>query len=89
MAPEVVFAARRKTQAGLGDLASNMLVPAMGIRDLIHVVCLLTATGLLIGSFILFIQHRRNPIEVPMSKPFTMIFVAIALILLTFIPIGF
>ena len=89
MSPGVVLAARRKTQSGIGDLASNMLVPAMGIRDLIQVVCLLTAAGLLIGSFILFIQHRRNPIEVPISKPFAMIAVAVALFLLTLLPIGF
>ncbi len=83
--PQWVFARRSQS---LGGIAKNLDQPIQGVIGLIQTICLIAGIGLLIGSVIKYMQHRKNPVEVTLGTVFTLLLVGLALIALTFIPLN-
>ncbi len=73
----------------LGEIAGGISDPILGIIKLVHAICLIAGVGLVVGSVIRYKQHRQNPVEVPMSSCIMLLIAGLALIALTFIPLGF
>lgn len=72
----------------IGDVSNNLFEAVLGINSIIHVICLVTGSALILGAFFRYMNHRRNPIVAPLSSVFAFLIAGIAIILLIFIPIG-
>lgn len=72
----------------VGGISSNLFSAVVGIRKIIHVLCLLTGTGLIMGAFVRYQTHRKNPVVAPLSAVFALLIAGIVVISLIFIPIG-
>jgi hypothetical protein len=79
-------AASYHTSYGVGGIANQLFGEAMGIRQIVRVICIVTGTALIFGSVIQYRKHRRNPIETPMGSVFMLLITGAALIALSFIP---
>ena len=70
----------------LGGVASNILSVEKSARSFIGFICVVAGAGLCIASIGLFFSHWKNPGNVRLSKPVSMVFLGLALIGLSFIP---
>jgi len=83
----VVAFAEQAWAESLTNIAANIIAPIIGVTEIVHVICTIAGVGVLAGALVKFSQHRRNPNEVPISTPFIMILLGIALITIIFIPL--
>ncbi|MDQ2993665.1 MAG: hypothetical protein M3R00_01790 [Pseudomonadota bacterium] len=70
-----------------GGIAQNLLGPVGAIISIVRAICIISGTGLLIGSLIRFSDYRKNPIEITLPTVVTMFAAGCGLILLAFIPL--
>ena len=70
-----------------GDIASNLFGAEMGIKQIVHVICMVTGIALIFASVLQYKKHRQNPSEVPLTTPIMSLLVGLALIAMTFIPL--
>lgn len=81
-----VYAIIRGHSEGLSRVAQNVVGLEQAAQSFLQFLCVVTGTGLLIGSFIHFKSYRKNPISTRLSKPITMLLLGLALALIAFIP---
>ncbi len=74
--------------AGFGSIAQGINEPLTVLIQFVRIVCIVTGVGLIVGGFVKYKQHRDNPVEVPLSSCIFLVLGGIALIVLTFIPLG-
>lgn len=67
-------------------VASNLLDFERTVQGFIQFIALVTGVALLLFSLSAFKSHRKNPVNVRLSKPISMVIFGIALIILSFIP---
>lgn len=71
-----------------GDIASNLFGNVLDIKSIVRAICIITGVALVLGSFFQYKKHRNNPSEVPLSTPIMTLLVGLALIALSFVPLG-
>ena len=86
MTPSLAMASRRK--GGFGKIAQNIQQPVTGVIEIVKGICLVVGIGMLVGALIQYKTHRQNPVEVTMGSVITLLLAGLALIGLTFIPMG-
>jgi uncharacterized membrane protein len=72
-----------------GIVAENVFSGIMTIKSIVRNVCIIVGAFLILSSFFQYRKYRRNPSEMPVSRPITTLIVGIVLIAVTFIPIQF
>ncbi|MBX3709750.1 MAG: hypothetical protein KIT56_02025 [Gammaproteobacteria bacterium] len=77
--PVFVFAAN----VGIGRVASNIMDPVSVVSDFVHSGCILIGGAFIFASIVKYIEHRKNPLMVPIS---TVIFLLIAGFVLVCLP---
>jgi intracellular multiplication protein IcmD len=64
----------------LGDVSQAALEPLTGLKKIIMAVSLITGIAFLMGAIIQYRDHRKNPIQVPLSKPIVYLILSIVFI---------
>lgn len=80
-----VYAAYTAPPPSLGDVANNMLSPLGVITHTLYNICYILGGGLLVAAAIQYRDHRRNPLQVPLSRPIFLFIVGFILVALPFI----
>ena len=80
---QVSFAARSES---LGDVANSISKPLQAMAGIIHIVCFVAAAGFLMGAFIRYMNHRRNPVETQLGSVIALLAAGLALLAVGFIP---
>lgn len=57
------------------------------VKSMSNIIFLLTGCGMLMGSVVQYVQHRKNPANVRLSKPVTLVIMGLLLIGLAYIPL--
>ncbi|OGT37908.1 MAG: hypothetical protein A3F12_07240 [Gammaproteobacteria bacterium RIFCSPHIGHO2_12_FULL_38_14] len=70
---------------GLGRVMQNMLDPLSVLSDFIQTACFVIGGSFIFASFIKYIEHRRNPLMVPISTVVLLLIMGIVLVLLPFL----
>lgn len=76
------------TKGGFGGIAKNIHQPVSGVIEIVKSIVLVVGIGMLVGALIKYKQHRSNPVEVTIGSVITLLLAGLALIGLTFIPMG-
>jgi hypothetical protein len=63
----------------LGDVSQAALEPLTGLKKIIMAVSLITGIAFLMGAIIQY-RDRKNPIQVPLSKPIVYLILSIVFI---------
>lgn len=74
--------------SSLGDVAGNMFSLVKETQSFLQFLCLASGVGLLMASAWAFKSYWYNPVSTRFSKPMTMLILGLALIVLSFIPMG-
>lgn len=77
------------TLVGIGDVANNLSDFVQGLIQMAKTLSIFGGVTLLIFSIQLYIKHRNNPMETPLSMVALMFFISLGLIILPLIPIKF
>ncbi len=58
-------------QAGqsLGDASKALLGPLTGVQKMLNAISTIAGIAFLMGAVLQYMDHRKNPIQVPLSKP--------------------
>jgi len=71
---------------GLGDAAAGFYEPITVITQLVQAISIICGSGLILGSFFKYFEHRKNPVVTPLSMVIFMFLFGISLIILGRIP---
>ncbi len=69
----------------VADISDNLLGTTRGLHDFIQGVSLVAGVGLLLGSFIQYRDHKRNPNQVRLSTPVVFFILGLTLVALPYI----
>lgn len=72
--------------AGIGGLAANLLEPVSVLTDFVTNVSIIIGASFLFASLIKYMEHRVNPLGVPIS---TVVFLLIFGVVLLCLPIAY
>lgn len=75
----------RGTAPNLGDASHNLASALLGISDLWLAVATIAGVGFFFIALIKYYEHRKNPQQTPISAVWIMLFMAVALISVSFI----
>lgn len=81
-----MVAVAREKSSGFGLVAKNMMEPVGIMNDFVNSACFVMGIAFLFAALIKYIEHRRSPMMIPIS---TVIFLAIAGILLVLMPFAY
>lgn len=62
-----------------GPVTDNVLSVTSNIGSFVTSICFIVGVGLMLGAVAQYIQHRKNPLQVPVSRP--IIYLILGLIL--------
>lgn len=82
VAPALTLGA--KNNAGVGNVASNMMEPVSVVTDFVHTGCLLMGSAFIFASIVKYFEHRRSPLMVTLS---TVVFLFVAGLVLLSLPL--
>lgn len=85
--PAFAVYGRTSGGAGVGDVARNLLEPVNLLSDFVHSACFIIGGSFLFACLVKYIEHRRNPIMVPMSTVVFLLIAGLFLILIALISI--
>jgi hypothetical protein len=74
-----------RDDVGLGFVAKNLMGSVSFVSDFVVTACLVIGSAFLFASIIKYVEHRRNPLMVPIS---TVIFLFVAGLLLVLLPLA-
>lgn len=69
----------------LGSAAKNISNALMGISDLWLAVASIAGLGLIVASIAKFHMHRKNPQQIPIGQPISLLVIGMLLLSLSFI----
>lgn len=72
--------------AGIGSVADNMLEPISILTDFVTTAALLIGAMFFFVAFVKYMQHRKNPLAVPINN---VVFLVIFGILLIILPLSY
>ena len=65
----------------MSDLTKTIGASVMGLGQIISDIALVAGIGFLLASFFKFDQHKKNPTQIPVSQPLTLLLIGAALCL--------
>lgn len=71
-----------------GEIATNVYEPVTFILKLVRAVSIICGVGLVLGSFLRYLEYRRNPVNVHLTMVIFSLLFGVALIILGFIPMS-
>jgi hypothetical protein len=74
-----------ETAISIGTVADNALTPAKVVGEMISAGCLILGVGLVAGSFIRYMEYKRNPVQTRLSTPILFFIFGLTLVLLPYI----
>lgn len=77
----------RQSAPSIGNIAGNVFNVAVGVRQIIQAICIITGSSFIIGSLYQYKKYRNNPIEMRLGTVLFTFIIGVAVILLSFIPI--
>lgn len=80
------YAATTKKLTGVGFVAENLMDPVGMAADFIYTGCFILGASFIFAAVVKYVEHRRNPLMVPIS---TVVFLLLAGILLFLIPFAY
>lgn len=81
------FAVNNNQKSGVGEVAANVFVLSLNIREIIQTICIIAGCILCTFSLVQYQKHRNNPIEVSLGSVIFTLITGASLIGLSFIPI--
>ncbi|TAK77067.1 MAG: hypothetical protein EPO11_03195 [Gammaproteobacteria bacterium] len=70
---------------GVGQVAQNAIEPVSVFASFIQTACIIVGASFLFTCLIKYIEHRRSPLMVPLSRVIFLLVAGVILILLPFI----
>ena len=91
LASHLLIPAGKKADAapGVGSAAGNIFVFGLDLIKMMRTVSIFTGIVMLLFSMQMYKKYRNNPVEVPLSTVFLLVFISIVLIVLPLIPVSF
>ena len=83
--PDAVLAAAPTGGGGLGDVPGAIKKTSVDILTIIKYVSLVAGVGFILTSLFKFDQHKKNPTQIPMSQPLTLLVIGACLMVLPYI----
>jgi hypothetical protein len=78
------YEANKRPLSGFGKVADNMMDPVILMTNFVGIVALTLGFGFYFGALIKYMQHRVNPLAVPISTVIILIIMATILVCLPF-----
>jgi hypothetical protein len=54
-------------EQGFGNVAENLLTPVIVVSDFVNTASIIVGISFIFGGFLRYLQHRVNPLAVPIS----------------------
>jgi intracellular multiplication protein IcmD len=83
--PDAVLAAAPTGGGGLPGVKTAAEATSKDILTIIKIVSLVAGVGFILTSLFKFDQHKKNPTQIPMSQPLTLLVIGACLMVLPYI----
>jgi len=84
LVPSMAFSHTTKKAAGFGYMAENIMEPVSIVSDFVASASLVIGVTFLFGAFFRYMQHRVNPLAIPLSSSMVLFFLGIFLLALPY-----
>ena len=75
------YAVPIKPPVKMGDLTKTIGASVISLGSIISDIALVSGVGFLLASFFKFDQHKKNPTQIPVSQPLTLLLIGAGLCL--------
>ena len=83
--PDSVLAAATSGGGGIGGLKTAVKATSGDVLTIVGYVSLVAGVGFILTSLFKFDQHKKNPTQIPMSQPLTLLVIGACLMVLPYI----
>lgn len=83
--PHLVLAQGSGSGGGLTGFEQNIKKAGTSVLDILQVCATVAGVGFILTSLFKFDQHKKNPTQIPMGQPLTLLIIGACLLVLPFI----